>query len=198
MADTSSASRLIDFIAYVDQLKSVIRKNGLHDGSRSENTAEHSWHAALSAFLLAPYANEQVDIHKVTRMLLIHDLVEIEAGDTSVYDKEGIALQEQAEKEAADIVFNKLPEDLADDLRQLWDEFETRQTPDAKYAKAIDRFLPLLSHFKNNGYAWQSIDITANEVLDVCTLIGDGSEVLWQQAREMIEECVEKGLLQAG
>jgi len=198
MADTSSASRLIDFIAYVDQLKSVIRKNGLHDGSRSENTAEHSWHAALSAFLLAPYANEQVDIHKVTRMLLIHDLVEIEAGDTSVYDKEGIALQEQAEKEAADIVFNKLPEDLADDLRQLWDEFETRQTPDAKYAKAIDRFLPLLSHYKNNGYAWQSIDITANEVLDVCTLIGDGSEVLWQQAQEMIEECVEKGLLKSG
>ena len=198
MAETSSTTRLIDFISYVDQLKSVIRKNGLHDGSRSENTAEHSWHAALSALLLVPYANESVDINKVTRMLLIHDLVEIEAGDTSVYDKDGVALQEQAEKHAAEIVFNKLPEDIANDLRQLWDEFETRQTPEAKFAKAIDRFLPLLSHYKNDGISWQSLDITANEVLDICSLIGDGSEVLWQQVQEMIDECVDKGILRAG
>lgn len=198
MTDTSSTTRLIDFIAYVDQLKSVIRQNGLHDGSRAENTAEHSWHAALSAILLAPYANEAVDIDKVTQMLLIHDLVEIEAGDTSVYDQEGIKLQEQAEKKAADIVFNKLPDNLGNDLRQLWDEFEARQTPDARFAKAIDRFLPLLSHYKNGGYSWKAINISSKEVREVCTLIADGSEILWQQAQEMIDESVEKGFLRAG
>jgi putative hydrolase of HD superfamily len=195
MPDTTNILQLIDFISYIDQLKSVIRKNGLHDGSRAENTAEHSWHAALSAVLLAPYANEPVDINKITRMLLIHDLVEIEAGDTSVYDKDGVALQQEAEIHAAEIVFNKLPENLSYDLRNLWEEFEARQSPDAKFAKAIDRFLPLLSHYKNDGYFWQSLEITAKEVLGVCSLIADGSEILWQQAQDMINECVEKGLL---
>lgn len=198
MSDTPNASSLIDFIGYVDKLKSVIRKNALHDNSRAENTAEHSWHAALSAIILAPYANNPVDIHKVTRMLLIHDLVEIEAGDTSVYDKDKVAEQELAESHAADIVFNHLPEELADDLRKLWEEFETRQTPEAKYAKAIDRFLPLLSNIKNEGFSWQPLDITAKEVREVCSLIRDGSMKLWQQADKMIDEAVEEGFLQPG
>ncbi|MEA3327533.1 MAG: HD domain-containing protein [Chloroflexota bacterium] len=198
MSDTPNASSLIDFIGYVDKLKSVIRKNALHDNSRAENTAEHSWHAALSAIILAPYANNPVDIHKVTRMLLIHDLVEIEAGDTSVYDKDKVAEQELAESHAADIVFNHLPEELADDLRKLWEEFETRQTPEAKYAKAIDRFLPLLSNIKNEGFSWQPLDITAKEVREVCSLIRDGSIKLWQQADKMIDEAVEEGFLQPG
>ena len=198
MSEKTNFNKSVDFIAYIDQLKSVIRSNGLHDGSRAENTAEHSWHAALSVLLLAPYANETVDIHKVTRMLLIHDLVEIEAGDISVYDKEGVALQEQAENRAAEIVFNKLPEDLSYELRNLWEEFEARQTPDAKFAKSIDRFLPLLSHYKNDGAWWQSNEITAKEVLGVCSLIADGSEILWQQAQDMIDESVEKGYLKPG
>ncbi len=198
MSDTTNTTTLIDFVGYIDELKSVIRKNGLHDGSRAENTAEHSWHAALSAILLAPVANEPVDIHKITRMLLIHDLVEIEAGDTSVYDRDGVALQEQAEYRAAEIVFNKLPENLADELRSLWDEFEARQTPEAKFAKAIDRFLPLLSHYKNGGSSWMDLDISSKEVREVCSLISDGSEILWQRAQDMIDESVEKGFLKAG
>ena len=198
MLDTPNTSSLIEFISYIDKLKSVIRKNALHDGSRAENTAEHSWHAALSAIILAPYANDPVDINKVSRMLLIHDLVEIEAGDTSVYDKDRVAEQELAENLAADIVFKHLPKELADDMRKLWEEFEARQTPDAKYAKAIDRFLPLLSNIKNEGFSWQPLDITAKEVREVCLLIHDGSVMLWEQAEKMIDEAVEEGFLQPG
>ncbi len=198
MLDTPNTSSLIEFISYIDKLKSVIRKNALHDGSRAENTAEHSWHAALSAIILAPYANDPVDINKVSRMLLIHDLVEIEAGDTSVYDKDRVAEQELAENLAADIVFKHLPKELADDMRKLWEEFEARQTPDAKYAKAIDRFLPLLSNIKNEGFSWQPLDITAKEVREVCLLIRDGSVMLWEQAEKMIDEAVEEGFLQPG
>lgn len=198
MSGTPNTSSLIEFVGYIDQLKSVIRKNSLHDGSRAENTAEHSWHAALSAVLLAPYSNEPVDIHKVTRMLLIHDLVEIEAGDTSVYDTEKVAVQELVENRAADIVFNHLPVKVAKELRKLWEEFEARQTPEAKYAKAIDRFLPFFSHVRTEGISWQTIDITAKEVREVCSLIRDGSEKLWRQSQEMIDDCIEKGFLKAG
>ena len=196
-ADESNFANLIDFVGYIDQLKSVIRRNALHDRSRAENTAEHSWHAALSAIVLAPYANDPVDIHKVSQMLLIHDLVEIEAGDTFVYDTEKVAEQEQAESQAADLVFRQLPKALGDDLRRLWDEFEARQTPDAKYAKAIDRFLPLFSNIKNEGFSWQSYDITAKQVREVCSIIRDGSVSLWQQTEKMIDEVVEKGFLQS-
>jgi len=126
MPENQSLQEIIEFISYIDQLKNVIRKNGLHDASREENTAEHSWHAALSALLLAPYADQALDIDKVIKMLLIHDLVEIEAGDTFVYDRKEVAKQGLSEAEAADIILNKLPEQQGEMLQNLWDEFEAR------------------------------------------------------------------------
>jgi putative hydrolase of HD superfamily len=173
---------IIAFIAYLDRLKSVIRQNGLHDDSRAENTAEHSWHAALSAVLLAPYANVPVDIDKICRMLLIHDLIEIEAGDTFVYNDAALTQQEQAEQEAAQIVFGQLPLDQSQDLQALWEEFEARQTPEAKFAKAIDRFLPLYSNFQNKGYSWRIHDVTQSQVRHICQVIEDGSTALWDLA----------------
>ena len=188
-------SRLIEFIAYIDQLKSVTRMNGLFDGSRAETTGEHSWHAALSAVLLSPYANFPVDVNKVIRMLLIHDLVEIEAGDTFVYDQVGVAQQAQAEARAANTVFSQLPEQKAKSLRALWDEFEARESHDAKFAKAIDRFLPLFSNMYNGGFSWGKHGITQGQVREICQIIQDGSQQLWALADEMITEAVRKGFL---
>lgn len=188
-------SSLIDFTAYIDQLKSVTRMNGLFDGSRAETTGEHSWHAALSALLLSPYANFPVDVNKVVQMLLIHDLVEIEAGDTFVYDQSKVAQQVQAEEQAADKLFSRLPDAKAKPLRALWEEFEARQSQDAKFAKAIDRFLPLFSNIHNGGFSWGDHGITQGQVRKICQIIQDGSQKLWALADEMITEAVEKGYL---
>lgn len=185
----------LDFIGYLDQLKNVIRQNGLWDGSRPENTAEHSWHAALSALLLAPYANEPIDVDKVTRMLLIHDLIEIEAGDTFVYDAKGLEKQEEAELQAAEIVFGRLPEAQGAALRALWDEFEERSTPEAKFAKAIDRFMPLYSNYCNGGYSWRAHDVTHGQVVEICAKIQDGSSALWAFSEDILTESVQKGWL---
>lgn len=185
----------IDFIAYIDQLKSVIRKNGLHDGSRAENTAEHSWHAALTAQVLAPFANEPVDVDKVSRMLLIHDLVEIEAGDTFIYDEESAAQQDFAEQQAAIEVFGRLPAAQGQPLKALWEEFEARETPEAKFAKAIDRFMPLFSNANNTGYSWMPHKISRQQVIGRCWIIQEGSQQLWVLTKELLDEGVKNGSL---
>ena len=186
----------IDFIAYIDRLKNVIRVNGLFDGSREENTAEHSWHAAVSALVLAPYANETIDIDRVVRMLLIHDLIEIEAGDTFAYDDPDVlARQEQIEIEAAAIVFNQIGSPLGKELRTLWDEFEARISPDAKFAKAIDRFLPIYSNIHNGGAIWQARGVRLQQVLQNITIIRDGSNQLADIAEEMVINAGQKGIL---
>jgi putative hydrolase of HD superfamily len=195
MPENQSLQEIIDFISYIDLLKNVIRKNGLHDASREENTAEHSWHAALSALLLAPYADQALDIDKVIKMLLIHDLVEIEAGDTFVYDREEVAKQGPSEAEAADIILSKLPEQQGEILQNLWNEFEARETPEAKFAKAVDRFLPLYSNIINRGYSWLPYGVTQTHVLEIASIIKDGSTGLWELVKDMLDEAVQEGYL---
>ena len=197
MTPENHLPQALDFISYVDQLKSVIRQNALWDDSRPENTAEHSWHAALSALLLAPYANQPVDVDKVVRMLLIHDLIEIEAGDTFVYDEVGLAKQEAAELKAAAEVFGRMPEEQGPALRALWDEFEARTTPEAKFAKAVDRFMPLYSNYCNGGHSWLAHDVTKAQVVQICAIIEEGSAQLWERAEDMLTESVKKGWLKA-
>ena len=193
--NNNSFLKTISFISYTDGLKEVIRKNGLHDSSRPENTAEHSWHAAFSALLLSQYANQPVDIDKVIKMLLIHDLIEIEAGDTFVYDEHQVSNQDQAEAQAAELVFGRLPEDQGEQLRTLWDEFEARETPEAKFAKAIDRFLPLYSNIINKGYSWHPYNVTQTQVREITSIIQDGSTKLWDLVEEMLENAVDEGYL---
>jgi putative hydrolase of HD superfamily len=195
MSENQAFNDTIAFIIYIDQLKNVIRKNALHDSSREENTAEHSWHAALSALVLAPYANGAIDIDKVLKMLLIHDLVEIEAGDTFVYDKQAVAEQEDTENEAAEEIFRSLPAEQGDFLKSLWDEFEARQSPEAKFAKAIDRFLPLLSNISNHGYSWGPYNVSQAHVREIASIIQDGSTKLWTLVDEMLEKAVQEGYL---
>jgi len=196
MKDIDSFFETISFISYIDQLKGIIRKNGLNDGSRPENTAEHSWHAALSALLLSQYSDQPIEINRVIQMLLIHDLVEIEAGDAFVYDKDEVSGQEEAEAKALDLVFGKLPDGQAEVLKTLWNEFEARETPEAKFAKAIDRFLPLYSNFINKGYSWQPYNVTKSQVREVASIIQGGSEQLWAVVEEMLDHAVDEGYLE--
>lgn len=195
MKENSNLAEITHFISYIDQLKNVIRKNGLHDGSREENTAEHSWHAALSAQLLASYANFPVDVAKVTQMLLIHDLIEIEAGDTFVYDPDAMAEQESAEIKAADHVFGLLPNEQEEKFRSLWDEFEARKTHEAKFAKAIDRFLPIFSNIQNGGFSWLPHRVSQAQVRELVSIIYDGSTQLGKQVDTMLDEAVKQGAL---
>jgi putative hydrolases of HD superfamily len=184
------------FIAYIDRLKTVIRVNKLFDGSREENTAEHSWHAALSALILAPYANEPVDIDKVIRMLLLHDLIEIEAGDTFAYDcPDVLAKQEQLESESALVVFGKMRSPLGEEMRALWDEFEARVTPESKFAKAIDRFMPIYSNIHNGGEIWMKHGVSLQQVRQNIAIIREGSTQLADQAEEMVAKAAHEGVL---
>ena len=194
-AKLSPFHQAIDFIAYIERLKSVIRKNALHDGSRPENTAEHSWHAALSAILLAPYANFPVDQGRVARMLLIHDLVEIEAGDTFVYDMQELAGQDAAESRAAQEIFQRLPADQGLALKALWEEFEARQTPEAKFAKAVDRFLPMYSNLRNGGSSWVPHAISQSQVRELAEIIREGSITLWEWVDRELTQAEQDGLL---
>lgn len=184
------------FVAYIDRLKNVIRVNGLFDGSREENTAEHSWHAALTALILAPYADEPVDVDRVIRMLLVHDLIEIEAGDTFAYaDPEVLAQQEALEIEAAEVVFGQVSSPLNEELRALWDEFEARISPEAKFAKAIDRFMPLFSNIQNGGEIWKQRGVKLAQVRQNIAIIREGSTRLADIAENLAVDAARQGIL---
>jgi len=184
------------FISEIDQLKSVLRQTMLAGPGRRENSAEHSWHLAVMAVVLAEHAPEGTDIGRVTAMLLVHDLVEIDAGDLFAYaDDAQQARQEAAERAAADRIFALLPEDQAASLRGLWDEFEERRTPEAKFARGLDRLQPMLANLTAGGGTWQEHGITADQVLAKAELIEDGSGSLGRYARDMVAKAVQAGLL---
>ncbi|ELA7134629.1 HD domain-containing protein [Vibrio parahaemolyticus] len=182
----------------LDTLKSVLRRTRVKSAEgRLENSGEHSWHVALMAVLMEEHANAPVDICRVMKMLLIHDVVEIDAGDTFVYDT--AATKEQAEKEikAAERLFGMLPTDQGQELLALWQEFEAAQSDDAKYAKALDRLIPMLLNYHNNGQSWKENSVTREQALTINKRIEFGSVTLWDKAKELIEEATEKGWLKS-
>ncbi len=193
-----SDSRLaaqIAFIAEVDRLKGILRQTLLMDGSRRENDAEHSWHIATMAFVLAEYADEAVDTARVARMLLIHDVVEIDAGDTFIHDEAGHADKDAREQAAATRIYGLLPADQAAELTALWREYEDRQTADARFADALDRLQPLLHNFATQGATWQSNAVTADKVRRLLPRIEAGSRRLAAYAAALVEEAVARGYL---
>jgi putative hydrolase of HD superfamily len=194
MVDDGLRSQLA-FITRLDELKSVIRRNYLADGSRRENSAEHSWHVAMLAWVCAEQADEPVDVDKAVRMLLLHDVVEIEAGDTYVYDVEGQRDQEARERAAAEQLFGLLPPSQAAEFLALWNEYEARQTPEARYAKAIDSLLPLLQTTANGGAFWREHGITRDQVVGAKRCIADSSQALWELAQALIDEFYQRGVL---
>lgn len=181
-----------------DRLKRVERRTWLIDRSRRENNAEHSWHLALLALVLADQAGPEVDIDRVVRMLLIHDLVEIDAGDSFLFDDAAAADQEVREQRAADRLYGLLPPDQGLALRALWEEFEARATPDARFAKALDRFHPLLHDHLTEGGSWRDHAVTAAQVASRLQVIGDGAPRLWDHAQALIADSVARGYLPAG
>jgi putative hydrolase of HD superfamily len=197
----ASSARLaaqLAFVVEIDKLKHVLRQTDLMDGSRRENDAEHSWHLAVMALLLAEHAAEEADVGRVVRMVLVHDLVEIDAGDTFCYDDEGAKDKGEREQAAADRIFAMLPDDQAAEFRALWDEFEARETPDAKFAAAIDRLQPLLHNYHTQGAAWRRHGIVRSQVVSRNSHMAEGAPALWDYARRLIDEAVAKGYLAEG
>ncbi len=185
----------IRFILEIDKLKGVVRRSYLADASRRENSAEHSWHVAVMAAVLAEHANEPVDAGRVVRMLLVHDVVEVDAGDTFVYDDAGAESKAERERRAADRIFGLLPADQGAELRALWEEFEAARTPDARFAAALDRLMPVLHNVHTNGRSWREHGITADRVIGRNRAMADGSRALWEYARGQIERAVASGAL---
>jgi putative hydrolases of HD superfamily len=184
------------FLLEADRLKGVLRQSRIIDGSRRENSAEHSWHLGLMSLVLGEYAPPGTDLRRVTAMVLVHDLVEIDAGDLFVYaGAQAQADQEEAERAAADRLFALLPGSQAAEFRALWDEFEERRTPEAKFARALDRLQPMLANYQLGGGTWAQHGVTAGQVLAKVALIEDGSAALGSFARELIAASVDRGIL---
>ena len=188
--------RQIRFVLEIDQLKQIFRQTYLVDATRKENDAEHSWHLAVMAMLLSEHAQTpRLDVGRILRMVLIHDIVEIDAGDAYIYDAAARAQKAQAEQQAARRLFGMLPDDQAGQFRALWDEFEARQSPEARFARALDRLQPLLHNYVTEGKSWREHGAKAADVWEMNRQIADGSGVLWDFARRIIRESVQKGYL---
>lgn len=195
---TSQTHRLtqqIEFILEIDRLKNVLRQTLLTDGSRRENSAEHSWHIALMAIVLAEYAPAAADVLRAVKMLLIHDLVEIDAGDTFCYDVQGNQNKAEREAQAATRLFGLLPTEQGQELRQLWDEFEAQASATAQFAAALDRIQPFLHNRQTQGGTWRIHHITRDQVMKRMEPVATGTPELWDFVQQAIEDCVEAGYL---
>jgi putative hydrolase of HD superfamily len=186
----------IAFVRELDKLKRIQRQTWLTDTSRKENSAEHSWHIAVMALVLAEYApGDDLDIGRVIQMLLIHDIVEIDAGDTFCYDRAAVAHQADHEKRAAERLFGLLPRDLADRFRDLWEEFEARRTPESLLANSLDRLQPILNNFHSGGKSWRANGITRDQVRGRNRIVAEGAPVLWGYIEDLLQRAVQQGIL---
>ena len=194
MAD-ERLTRQIAFLVEADKLKAVLRRTALIDGSRQENSAEHSWHLALAAVVMAEYAPEPVNLVRVLEMLAVHDLVEIDAGDTFAYDVQNAATKADREHVAAERIFSILPDDQAARLRGLWVEFEDQQTADARFANAMDRLQPLLQNAFSGGGSWCNQNLTRAQVLKRMAPIQGAMPAVWPMIVDTIESFCASGVL---
>ena len=194
-ADRERFTRQIQFLVEMDKMKNIYRQTRVLHEDRAENDAEHAWHLAMLALVLSEYSNEPVDLKKVLATVLIHDVVEIDAGDTYAYDEAGNATKAEREQKAADRLFGLLPEDQAGEMRQLWDEFEANETPEAKFANALDRVQPLMLNYCKHGESWKTHGTKREQVENRNRIVREGSEVLSDFVYELIRRAAEEGLL---
>ena len=185
----------INFIKEIDKIKYIQRKTKLFHSDRPENDAEHSWHLAMMTIVLAEHSDVPVDVLKVLKMVLIHDIVEIDAGDTFIYDTQKSHSNTEDELIAAKRIFGLLPAEQAEEMIAIWQEFEAGETPDARFAKAMDRIEPLLQNTSNNGGTWREFDVDYSKVFEKKKVIAQGSATLWKFAENLLNESVEKGIL---
>lgn len=192
--DKERLEKQFDFFREIDKEKFIFRQTHLTDGKRRENDAEHAWHMAIMTILLSEYANEEIDVLKTVTMLLIHDLVEIDAGDTYAYDEEGKKTQHEREEKAAERIFGILPEDQGKKLRELWEEFEAYETKEAKFAHTMDNIQPAMLNAAIDGADWVLHGVQLEQILGRNKKTAEGSEVLWDYAyQNIIEPNVKKG-----
>ncbi len=193
-----SLDKILQQVAYIheiDKIKYIQRKTRLFNSDRRENDAEHSWHLAVMAMTLAEHSNEQVDILKVLKMLLIHDVVEIDSGDIFLYDTIVNHDNTDAERKAAERIFGLLPEAQADEFMAVWEEFETGETPEAKFARSMDRLEPILQNVSNKGGTWMEYNVDYKTVINKVSGIQKGSSAIWDFTKTLIDDSVEKGIL---
>ena len=183
----------LKFVMIIDEMKNIFRRNLIIDGSRRENDAEHAWHMAMMIYLLKEYSNKEIDVAKAMMMALIHDIVEIDAGDTYAYDTDGLQTQKEREQRAAERIFGMLPEDQCSELRALFEEFEACESAEARFAKAMDNFQPLLLNHANGGMDWRAHKVTKTKVVGRQNTTALGSEKIWEYTEEIINENVDKG-----
>ena len=195
LAASERLRQQLAFVVEADKLKTILRQNRVASdpGARRENDAEHSFHLALMAMILAEHSDVPVDLPRVMKMVLIHDLVEIDAGDTFVYDAAAQVGQHEREALAADRIFGLLPADQAAEMRALWDEFEAKETPEARFAGSLDRLEPVISNYRTQGGVWKEHQIGASRVFERNAVIARGSESLWTFTRGLLEDAVRKG-----
>ncbi|WP_420387586.1 HD domain-containing protein [Roseivirga sp.] len=184
---TEDLQKQIDFVHEIDKLKYIQRMTCLFNSERNENDAEHSWHLCMMALVLAPQSNEKLDMLKVLKMLLIHDVVEIDAGDTFLFDTTKNHTNTEEELKAAQRIFGMLPDDQAKELIAIWEEFESAETAEAKFAKAIDRLAPMMQNATNNGGTWSQHNVPYDTVIEKKKRIKDGSETLWDYAKSLVD-----------
>jgi putative hydrolase of HD superfamily len=194
--DKERLLKQIEFITEIDKLKQIYRQNVVIGTSRNENDAEHSWHLAIMAILLSEYVeDEKLDLLRVIKMLIIHDLVEIDAGDTFCYDEKAKEDKAHREEKAAERLFNILPSDQAEEIMDLWKEFEEKETLEARFAACMDRLQPLILNYNTHGHTWQKPGVTSQKVLKRNEPLKETTPDLWEYAKEIIEDSVEKGIL---
>lgn len=183
----------LTFLVEIDQLKTILRQSPLAAADRRENDAEHSWHLAMMVVILAEHSDQPIDVGHTIQLVLLHDLVEIYAGDTPLYDSAAGSDQREREVAAADELFSLLPADQAQRIRLLWDEFEERRTPEARFAKAMDRLQPLLLNWMARGGTWRTPGVTSDDVRARKAVIGEASASLWRAGRRLIDEGETRG-----
>ena len=194
--EKSRLEKQFDFCLEIDKEKLIGRQTYLSDASRKENDSEHAWHMAIMTLILSEYANDDIDVLKTISMLLIHDLVEIDAGDTYAYDEEGKKTQHAREVAAADRIFGLLPEDRKTKFRALWDEFESGDTPESRFARTMDRVQPMMLNAASGGISWKEHGVQLSQILERNGSTKDGSNTLWEHAlHHFIEPHVDKGCI---
>ena len=192
---TETLLKQISFIKEIDKIKYIQRKTKLFNSNRNENDAEHSWHLAMMTIVLAEHSNKQIDVLKVLKMVLIHDIVEIDAGDTFIYDTVKSHTNTDEELIAAQRIFGLLPKEQAEEFINIWQEFEDGITEEAKFAKSMDRLEPLLQNASNNGGTWKEFNVPYETVYEKKKVINNGSATIWEFANQLLNESVDNGIL---
>lgn len=186
----------MEFIVELDRMKTILRQTSLITEDKREDDAQHSWHIAVMSMVLSDYSNKEIDVNKVIKMLLIHDLVELHAGDTFCYDEEGNKDKRQREVEAAEKIFGMLDSSKGLEFRGLWDEFEEMETPEALFAASMDRLQPMLNNYYNGGGSWRKHGVAQSDIYKRISPVKDSSDKLWEFVENMIEDAYNRGLIE--